>query len=361
MASREKKNVLIIGAGIHGVTIALELATNYNVTIVDGNKKILQEASGNNHNRIHLGYHYPRSIETIRECKLGYNIFNQHYKDCLVFSDFFYAIAKNSKTQLKRFISLMNKSGLNCGSAWPKEELLNRSKIADCFKVKEACVDINKLRTKLVHKLNKANVNLILNFKVKKAKILQNKVQLNGFNKRYIADVDVIINCTYTYSNNILKLFGIKNNITRYKFEETEVVVVEFKQNIPALTVVDGPYVSILPRAGFKNQYLVYDVRNSIINSKTGITFKPNKKRISNWPQILKHGLNYYPFFYNLKYIDSLFASRPIPCNNKNDSRVTRIIKHKYKIDFYSILEGKLVSAPYVASVLKQKLLTNEN
>ena len=58
-------NVLIVGAGIFGCSIAHELSKNkINVTIVDSNSDIMLNASKNNHNRLHLGFHYPRSKET---------------------------------------------------------------------------------------------------------------------------------------------------------------------------------------------------------------------------------------------------------------------------------------------------------
>ena len=39
--SCSSKNVLIIGAGIHGITIALELAKKHKVTIIDSHNDIL--------------------------------------------------------------------------------------------------------------------------------------------------------------------------------------------------------------------------------------------------------------------------------------------------------------------------------
>jgi len=356
----EKKNVLIIGAGIHGITVAQELADKYNVTIVDANKKILWETSKNNHNRIHLGYHYPRSPETIQECKLGYNYYTREYSDCLVFPDFFYVISKKSKIRSDKFKTLMKAADLECVSIWPDDQFLNKKKIEDSFKVKEACINIDRFRKKAMHNIKKLKINLLLNFKIEKVNFSNKSVKLFSKNKAISVDADKIINCAYTYSNNILKVFGIKDNITKYRFEETEVAVVESKLKIPALTVMDGPYISILPYAGHKNQYLVYDVKNSVITRKSGILFKKSEKFKSNWMQMRKHGQKYYPFFNKLKYKYSLFANRPIPINNENDSRATRIIKQINKIDFYSIREGKLISAPYIATILKQILLNEE-
>lgn len=355
-----KKNILIIGGGIHGITIALELAKKYNITIVDSTREILSGTSKNNHNRIHLGYHYPRSKETIQECKLGYKFFIEKYKNCLVFPDFYYVISKKSRINSKDYKNIMQEHDLDCFSSWPEPKFLDKKNIEDSFKVNEACINIAKFRKKIKKKLQKLKVQTYLNFKINKVKRNnKNNFTLHSSNKSITLKTDIIVNCAYTNSNNILKIFGIKDNITKYIFEEAEVAVVESKLKIPALTVMDGPYISILPFAGKKNQYLVYDVTNSVIHKNIGYFYQQKKHTRSNWNKMLKQGLKYYPFFNELKYKYSLYANRPIPVNIKGDSRATRIIKQKYDIDFYSIKEGKLISAPYIAQQFKN-ILQNE-
>jgi len=345
-----RKNILIIGAGIHGVTLALELAKNNNVVIVDTNKDILLGTSNCTHNRIHLGYHYPRSVETIHECKSGYDFFIKKYKDCLIFPDFYYVIEKKSKIDSKLFKKVMLKEGLSCNTSWPDQNFLNRIDIEDSFKVNEACINVPKFRKKIKKELKDLKVKIVLNFKIKKVKKINKNIILKSFDKDITINTDLIINCTYTNSNNVLKLFGIKDGYTRYYFEETEIAVVESTTKIPALTVMDGPFISILPYSGYKNLYLIYDVVNSVIKKKTGILYRQSTALKSNWKKILKHGLKYYPFFSKLKYKYSLYGNRPIPLSAKGDSRVTKIVKHDYEIDFYSIKEGKLISAPLMAS-----------
>ena len=67
-------------------------------------------------------------------------------------------------------------------------------------------------------------------------------------------------------------------------------------------------------------------------------------------------GHKYYPFMNELKYKRSIYASRPIPIKNNKDNRETRIIKHSCKKGFYSILEGKFISAPFIADDLVKML-----
>ncbi len=72
--------VLIVGAGWYGCHIAsVLLARGCDITIVDKSNALFSGSSAKNQNRLHLGYHYPRSPDTIRECSIGYNRFKQQY------------------------------------------------------------------------------------------------------------------------------------------------------------------------------------------------------------------------------------------------------------------------------------------
>ena len=125
--TNKRKNIVIIGAGIHGITIALELAKQHNVSIIDSNDEILLGASNATHNRIHLGYHYPRSSETIEECKSGYNFFIKNYHDCLVFPEFFYIIEKESLLTDNDYKNIMLEHNLPCNEEFPKDCFLNKN------------------------------------------------------------------------------------------------------------------------------------------------------------------------------------------------------------------------------------------
>ena len=75
---------LVIGAGIHGLTFAIELAKRgVKVTILEKQTNFLLGASSGTHNRAHLGYHYPRSLVTAKECLDGYRYFIENYPQAL--------------------------------------------------------------------------------------------------------------------------------------------------------------------------------------------------------------------------------------------------------------------------------------
>jgi hypothetical protein len=142
--------------------------------------------------------------------------------------------------------------------------------------------------------------------------------------------------------------------MTKYQIQKTEVILVESKKDIPALTVMDGNYISIMPlaNAGKKNLFLIYDVLHSVLEKKVGYFLDDTKKYKTNFKKMIAHGEKYYPFMKDLKFIQSNFGYRPIPNKIKGSSRKTRIIHHKTKPGIYSILEGKFISAPLIAEQL---------
>ena len=90
------KHVLIIGGGIFGLTSAIVLGeAGIKVTLVEKRYDVMQEASLVNQNRVHFGYHYPRSKVTAEESFAGLGSFKEFYGDSIhdSFSKY-YGIAK---------------------------------------------------------------------------------------------------------------------------------------------------------------------------------------------------------------------------------------------------------------------------
>ena len=91
------KKILVIGGGLFGCSIALELSkSGHSITLLEQNPSIMNNASKCNHNRIHYGYHYPRSSETATQSLDGLLSFLTKYKEAIV-TNFpnYYAISSN--------------------------------------------------------------------------------------------------------------------------------------------------------------------------------------------------------------------------------------------------------------------------
>ena len=76
----KNKNILIVGAGIHGCFLAKYLSDyDLNIHVIEKNKDICLGSSNATHNRANRGFHYPRSAETTNECKTAYKYFERNY------------------------------------------------------------------------------------------------------------------------------------------------------------------------------------------------------------------------------------------------------------------------------------------
>jgi D-amino-acid oxidase len=87
MSSSGKANVpslAIIGGGVFGLTAAIEVAQlEIQISVFDRSPKVLQGATKLNNGVIHLGYHYPRSVETVLQSKKGTANFLSRFADCV--------------------------------------------------------------------------------------------------------------------------------------------------------------------------------------------------------------------------------------------------------------------------------------
>ena len=86
MKKKKLKKILIVGAGWYGCHIGLYLKQKkHDVEICEKSSDIFLGSSGYNQFRLHTGYHYPRSSETIEEAKKNYFHFVKRYKKFILF------------------------------------------------------------------------------------------------------------------------------------------------------------------------------------------------------------------------------------------------------------------------------------
>jgi L-2-hydroxyglutarate oxidase LhgO len=101
--------IYIIGAGWYGCHIASELLKtqnvhNHEIRLVDKANAFFTGSSARNQNRLHLGYHYPRSLATIAECKQGFAEFKARYPTLSTpIPNNLYLIATQSQTSAEEF------------------------------------------------------------------------------------------------------------------------------------------------------------------------------------------------------------------------------------------------------------------
>ena len=336
--------ILVVGGGIFGCSIAIELSkSGFDVTLIEKSNDILTQASKNNHNRIHYGYHYPRSIETATQSLDGLLSFLMTYKDAVV-TDFsnYYAISKNqSLITPTKYESFCDHVGISYHSEFPNSNLLNPDLISSSLKVEEPIYDWDKLKEIVEFNLQYHKVNVILN---------------TSFNPSHL-QYDFIINCSYSGINQVNKIAGVST--LKFKLQDVVIPIFEFNHPKIGLTVMDGPFCSVMPKGFNKNQFLLYHAKYSILKETLDENITPLEDISFNLDMIKKDSSKYFPFIKDVKFIDYWRTIRAIPITT-NDERLSRIITYPDKSNFITVFSGKITTCVKVAKQIKQGLLTGD-
>ncbi|MBI4440749.1 FAD-binding oxidoreductase [Candidatus Woesearchaeota archaeon] len=355
---------VVIGGGVHGLLSSLALAREgVQVSLLEKETGVMMGTSIATQYRAHLGYHYPRSPETVAECFEGLEFFKGRYPEALFYpEENYYLLAKEgSKTSYPQYKKFCENVGLPYDEKEPAKTFWNKENIDGFFRVPEPVYNPKILKRLLEREVSELGIDVhtgsrVVGFEKANRYCIISSDGRSGKNRQHPADV--IVNATYACTNNILTILGLERDMTRYFLQHTEVVIARSKDKIPALTVMDGPFISLLPIMGEQETglYVVYDVVHSVLDRKDGYFMDDTKRSQTNWDKMVEHGKEYFPFFGDLEYVQSLYGTRPIPVSVVGDARHTRIKAHQDAPGIYSLFEGKFISAPLMAQRLVEKI-----
>ena len=125
--------VAIIGAGWYGCHIGVDLvAKGHDVRVFEARQDVLEGASGYNQNRLHQGFHYPRSGRTRAQTVSGFSRFQQTYPNLSEAVDRnVYAVSEEGSTMdAITYCQVMAASGLYWKNVPPKELGLSHASAA---------------------------------------------------------------------------------------------------------------------------------------------------------------------------------------------------------------------------------------
>lgn len=348
-------DILVIGSGIFGCCAALELAkAGFNVDLIDSESDIMTGASRVNHNRVHLGYHYLRSIDTAEQSIEGLLSFMFNYGHA-VENQFvnYYALAKDkSKTTPEEFLDFCSRVGIGYDYEYPDEKLFDRSLLSACFKVPEPVFDYALLKKMVGENLVKSKVNLLLKRKLVDLKKTGSTyfATYGAYTKEYSA----VINASYANFNTINSLLGIPLKKLLYE----RVVIPEFKYNSPAfgLTVMDGEFCSVMPKGKQQNEFLLYHVKYSVLENKlTEIHPDFSSEVIDKEKDIYNYSKLFMPFLNNVDTAGYNEVTRVVH-KNDDDARLTELYCYKDFPNYFALLSGKITTCVQAALEIKHIL-----
>ncbi len=345
-------DILIIGAGFYGCFTALTLKernNNLNIIILEKEHDIMQKASRNNQSRIHAGYFFPKDISTACKFLLNAPKFIYDFREA-IYGDFtnIYAVSKiESKINSSQFIKHQN----DLNATFKKISLdsigiFDKNFIEDAFVVDEKSFDSEILIDIIKHKIDKMGIKILFDCQADKVVKKHSNLVVSTVNGFTITSSQVY-NCTYAQINSILRKSKLK--ILPLQYEYTEIVELEVPEILTnyAITVIDGPFFSLMPNPSKNNHTLSHVVYTKHFESDyENLPAKINLKTPlqSNYSYMLKDSIKFLPVLKESTYLNSIFEikAKPFPINNL---MIKTPLINAHELDgFYTILGGKMDS-----------------
>ena len=355
---------VIIGAGLYGMYSALKCGEKgQKVLLIECDREPFCRATYINQARVHMGYHYPRSFSTAIKSAHYFDRFFEEYGFCCYTEfDQIYATGSHfSWTNAAEFKRFCANAGIRCDEV-STEQYFNHGMCDGAFLTTEYTYDAAVLKKWFLDQLKKyQNVQTAFGHRVEKIEQIGDhwKIKAGELN----IETAFVLNATYAGVNEIHGMVGFEPFKIKYELCEIILCKVNDKLKKTGITVMDGPFFSIMPFG--KTGY----------HSLTSVTFTPHKtsygekpefpcqerskgscypghlyncndcpaKPESAWPYMSKLARKFLRPDYEFEYVDSLFSMKPIlQASEIDDSRPTLVRKMSDGPVFISVLSGKI-------------------
>lgn len=360
----EKFDKIIIGAGLYGLYSALFCCQKgQKILVLECEDAPFKRATYINQARVHQGYHYPRSISTAMKSAGYFDRFNKDYAFCInkEFEQIYATSSQYSWSNGNQFKKFCKAANIFCQQLHV-ENYFKDGMCDGVFRTREYTYDAIILRDYFLNELAKFNKQVKIRYGIK---ILAIDKEIDSY---VIIDEDghsyksnFILNATYASTNQILKLAGFEE--FKIKYELCEIILCDVNDKLKniGITVMDGPFFSIMPFG------------KTGLHSLTSVTFTPHAtsydstfhcqkisrgycsaKYLGNCNDCVAKPVTAFDYMANLarkyilddykfKYKSSLFSMKPILISSEiDDSRPTLIKTFSHNPTFIGVLSGKI-------------------
>lgn len=346
------KKVLIIGAGWYGCYLA-KLLSMYNIRykILETANEIFTGSSSRNQNRLHLGFHYPKSDSTIQECVEGYERFHQEFAEMIIPNpDNNYYIHRNSKVNSADFLAKYVDFGIPFTQI-STPAYINSDTLSSAIQVDEKVVDYLRAREYFTKAIPAGAI--VFAYAPHKLHLTADSVKYDG------EEYDLLMDCSYGQSPYAQQIFA-NDHSYQLVYEMCLSLVYEKKKDTEiSITVMDGPFYSLYPYPNDENRklYTLTDVEFSPFYSEYTA---PNDALVESF-QTIDHTdrinqmeskiLKDYPgFLQDFQRVDS-FISRKTKFQNTTDDRSVIYATHGKSI---AIVGGKITGIFKLEGIIKK-------
>lgn len=360
---------IIIGAGLYGLYAAKFCSDRgEKVLVLEYDDAPFQRATYINQARVHMGYHYPRSLTTAVKSAGYFRRFVEDFGFCIhdKFDQIYATSDKFSWTNARQFMDFCKAAGIRCDEV-AVSQYFKPGMCDGAFMTEEYTYDA-KILQKYYEEQLKDRENVTFGFGIRIDRIIRKsdvfEVWLQGGS---FYEADFVLNATYASVNQVIdQVEGIEKEFFNIKYELCEIILCEPSDALrgTGITVMDGPFFSIMPFG------------KTGLHSLTSVTFTPHvtsyddcptfhcqrglketlctpqnlgncntcpHKPESAWPYMSHLADKYMKKEYAYTYKESLYSMKPILKSSEvDDSRPTAIRVLSETPTFVSVLSGKI-------------------
>jgi len=276
---------VVIGGGLFGAYSSLLLSRmGHSVLLVEQNTELMGRASYVNQARLHTGLHYPRSIVTAKESLNYYKTFRERFPTAVFDFHQIYAISKhNSKTSGRDFLAFIDRLNINY-EVIDESQYFNSGTVNLALSVEEPTFDAKILRNLLLEEINLSqNLELNLNTSVIGGEIRESESTLLLSDEAEVKTAGIVI-ASYAGINPIRKLLGLPMLPLTFELAEIILGTVTSEMMGIGITVMDGPFWSIMPFGNTGAVSLTSVGNTPLLKSKTLPVFQCQSRRTDCTP-----------------------------------------------------------------------------
>lgn len=362
----ERFDKVIFGGGLYGLYAAERCGNmDQRVCVLERDAAPFSRATYINQARVHMGYHYPRSLTTALKSAGYFNRFVEEFEFCINgdFDQVYATSARLGWTTASEFQSFCDAADIPCEEV-PTSKYFKKGMCDGAFLTKEYTYDALLLKDHFLKRLDAMNdVQLICNERPVHIEETETGLWTIKTESGRILETPYILNATYAGVNDIHSLLGFTD--FPIKYELCEIILCDPGEKLKdvGITVMDGPFFSIMPFGC------------TGMHSLTSVTFTPHYEHrgdlavfpcqaqaangcapgnlcncdecatrpASAWPLMSALANKYLMKDYCYTYKKSLFSMKPIMLASEvDDSRPTVIKVMNSAPTFVSVLSGKI-------------------
>lgn len=352
---RSEYDAVVIGAGFFGAVLADYLSDRpgfSKVAVVESESGPLQRSSANNQARIHRGYHYPRSLATAEASLRGYSNFKRKWPSA-IFTDFrnLYGIARQgSKVSPEQFSATMRAIGAPLRELGRSESntIFDSTRIEKAYEVVEEVFDHRELALWASEVLEKPGLDVFFRETVLEVESTSDNVVIRcASGLEFVSKL--VFNVTYSGLGEIQGIAEELEGQVSHELTEINLVSVGRELSEFAITVMDGPFFSLMPYPPLAPLKTLSHVRYTPLVRGAGTSKKSAYRELDeldghsfSFSSMRRDASRFVPALAEVELQTTIREVKTILTQSaQDDSRPILFVKHKDPRVF-SILGGKI-------------------